>query len=130
MIYNEFVKSIFDQMSPEEEEMVTILRYENSDITMIEFRDSKGRLHRDGNKPARIASDTSKEYFVHGKRSRTDGPAVILIGNHKEWWIDGYKYMNEASFLKSKKSLKTKSSTEEMILTMNGKKYRLVPVEE
>ena len=41
----------------------------------------------------------TKEWFVDGKRHRTDGPAFECTDGYKEWYIDGKNY-SEAEFAK------------------------------
>ena len=59
----------------------------------VEFRksrdwyDSDGQFHREDG-PARIHTDSKREWFVHGLKHREDGPAVEWDGNC-EWWLNG-----------------------------------------
>ena len=127
-----FVQVILDQLTRKERASVTVSVY--CGVSLIEFKDSKGRLHREGNKPARIGSDYTQEWFVNGRRCRTNGPAVRFPA-FEEWWVDGHCFKNETEFLKSKnlqfRDIRhSESSTEELSMTLNGKKYRVIPIEE
>lgn len=46
-------------------------------------------FRRDGG-PALIDGDR-KEWRWHGKLHRTEGPAVVMGNDYKEWWIEGRK---------------------------------------
>ena len=44
-------------------------------------------------------SDGSKQWWLDGKRHRTDGPAVEWADGSKQWWLDG-KRLTEAEHAK------------------------------
>ena len=56
-------------------------------------------LHREG-KPAIEYANGETEWWVNNKRHRTDGPAVIWIGDFNfiypnEWWVNGVRLSEE-----------------------------------
>jgi len=61
------------------------------------WKDEAGKLHRD-DAPAMIYNNGTKIWYQHGKRHRTDGPAVtapITDENpydRDEYWLDGKRY--------------------------------------
>ena len=74
-----------------EEELLT--RTESPDGT-IEYRDSKGELHRiDG--PAIEYGNGTNVWFVNGLRHRTDGPAIEFPDGEKWWYINGLRHRTE-----------------------------------
>ena len=36
-----------------------------------------------------------KEWYLHGKLHRTDGPAVIHEDGAKEWWLNDVRYSEQ-----------------------------------
>jgi hypothetical protein len=61
------------------------------------WRDSNGVLHRtDG--PAIIYINGHKEWWQHGKRHRDDGPAVMYADGHQRWFQHG-KWLPFAQWL-------------------------------
>ena len=53
------------------------------------WRNSKGQLHREGDKPAYIHRNGYKEYRINGKLHRESGPAVILLDGTVQYWLEG-----------------------------------------
>ena len=47
-----------------------------------------GLYHRDGDKPATIWADGTLEWFQNNLRHRFSGPAVIYASDKLEWWIN------------------------------------------
>ena len=60
------------------------------------WRDSKGRLHRDGDLPASIDDNGCRMWCQHGILHRdNDRPAIIIIGPRgceKHWWVHGRRH--------------------------------------
>jgi len=50
---------------------------------------SKGQIHREGDKPAYIDPDGHKEYWIKGKRHREKGPSVIFSDGRVQYWLEG-----------------------------------------
>jgi hypothetical protein len=54
------------------------------------FRNAKGEIHRDGDKPAAILADGSQYWYRDGERHRDgDKPAIILANGSQYWYKDG-----------------------------------------
>lgn len=54
---------------------------------LTRWRDAEGRFHRDGG-PAVITDSGDLRWYRHGKRHRTDGPAVTYhVGSLGRMWI-------------------------------------------
>jgi hypothetical protein len=63
-----------------------------------------GLRHRDGDKPAQIFSDGTLEWYKNDKLHRTAGPAVIIPNNEPQYWINGVNLTSEVkSWLKTRK---------------------------
>ena len=45
-------------------------------------------------RPAVIRPDGTREWWLNGKKHRTDGPAVIYPDGSEEWWLNGKKHRN------------------------------------
>lgn len=54
----------------------------------IEYRNSKGNLHREDG-PAYIEYDGTEHWFYDGKRHREDGPAITTWNGWKRWYRHG-----------------------------------------
>lgn len=51
-----------------------------------------GLLHRDGDEPAVIHTDGTREWWVSGQLHRnSDKPAVTRTDGHLEWWVHGQR---------------------------------------
>jgi hypothetical protein len=49
-----------------------------------------GKLHRDEDKPAIIRADGSQEWYKNDKRHGDDDkPAIIYANGQQEWWVNG-----------------------------------------
>ena len=59
------------------------------------WRNSKGQLHREGDKPAYIHRNGYKEYRINGKLHRESGPAVITPTGRVEYWLNGEQVTKE-----------------------------------
>jgi hypothetical protein len=69
-----------------------------------------GKRHRtDG--PAVVYEDGSCEYWIANKRHREDGPALINSNGRQEWWINDMPYTEE-EFLSLKEN---KRPTKEIV---------------
>ena len=79
-----------------------------------------GKLSREDG-PAIECANGTKCWYLDGKLNREDGPAFEYANGDKEWWINGIK-MSEQEF-----NLKTKSCAGK-IVEIDGKKYRLIEV--
>ena len=53
------------------------------------WRNSKGKLHREGDKPAIVALDGYKSYWKNGRLHRDNGPAVIYADGCVHYWLNG-----------------------------------------
>jgi len=60
----------------------------------LAWRDSLGRLHRDGDLPAAVMPDGSQQdWYCRGKRHRDgDLPAVVLAAGSQYWYTHGKKH--------------------------------------
>ena len=55
------------------------------------WRNEKGQIHRDGDMPAVVYADGTKEWYKEGKCHRDGGlPAVISARGQKEWYNKWY----------------------------------------
>ena len=36
-----------------------------------------------------------KQWWLHGKLHREDGPAIIYADGDKEWWLNGYRHRED-----------------------------------
>ena len=80
-----------------------------------------GKRHRtDG--PAAEHADGTKEWWLDGKRHRTDGPAFEAANGGKWWHLDGL-YMSEDQF-----NARTKLSCSGKVVEIDGKKYKLTEI--
>src|SRR4029079_276154 len=52
----------------------------------------KGEHHREGDQPAIIRSNGSKEWYQYGKRHREKGPAIIWYCGSQQWYKNGEKH--------------------------------------
>lgn len=59
------------------------------------YKDQDGLIHRDGDKPAVIHKNGTKEWYVRGKRHRVGGPAVLYPNGTKVWCEDGERHRND-----------------------------------
>ena len=64
-------------------------------------------------------------WFIDGKLHRTNGPAIEYADGSKKWWIDG-KQLTEIEFAAATDAKKPSASCEGKIVTVDGKRYRLV----
>lgn len=62
-------------------------------MNIIKHFDDNGILHSEGT-PTVIYPEGSKEYFWHGMRHRTDGPAIELSNGIKQYYILDKKITN------------------------------------
>jgi hypothetical protein len=46
-------------------------------------------IHLSGDRLIRITPAGDKEWWLNGKRHRTDGPAVEWADGDKHWWLNG-----------------------------------------
>ena len=54
------------------------------------WRNSKGQIHRDNNKPALISPDGRCEWWIDDKYHRdNDLPAIICPNDYCSWWQNG-----------------------------------------
>lgn len=52
-----------------------------------------GKLHREGDRPALLFKNGTKEWYLNGKKHRkNDKPAVIRHNGDKEWYIEGVRH--------------------------------------
>ena len=63
------------------------------------WTDGEGELHRDGDLPALIYPEGSKEWWVHGQLHREGGPAVELVNGKREWWLRGVEQRPPAEYV-------------------------------
>ena len=68
------------------------------DNNTIEWFDSDGWKHRDGDMPAFITTTGYMSYRKHGKLHRSGGAAIIAAYDHEEYWLDN-KYYTEDKFI-------------------------------
>jgi hypothetical protein len=60
-------------------------RLNYNDCRWYETEDDEYTILADG----AYKDKTGEYYFKKGKLHREDGPAVIEVGYHSEWWMDG-----------------------------------------
>ena len=71
-------------------------------------------------------SDNGDTFWrVNGKLHRENGPAIEYASGSKEWWIEG-KQLTESEFLAATDAKKPSAGCEGKIVTVDGKRYRLV----
>lgn len=52
-----------------------------------------GKLHREGDKPALLFKNGTKEWYIKGQKHRAnDKPAVVRINGDKEWYFKGKRH--------------------------------------
>jgi hypothetical protein len=62
----------------------------------VTFRKPDGVLHReDGPAVVPHTDQHPHEWWRHGKRHRTDGPAVLHADGSQEWWADGVAHRTD-----------------------------------
>ena len=66
-----------------------------------------------------------KEWYLNGKLHRESGPAIECAYGTKFWYLNDIEYTE--SKYKAKLS-KSKSKCNKKIVTIKGKRYKLVPV--
>jgi len=86
-----------------------------------------GKLHRENNLPAVILVNGYKAWFLNGKRHRTNGAAIEYVDGTKRWYIEGVKYSEEAY---NKKMNLNQNSCDGKMVEVDGKKYKLILVED
>ncbi len=59
-----------------------------------EWRLPSGRLHR-VDAPARIYTDGTQEWILHGERHRADGPSIINPNGIKMWHLHGKRHRTD-----------------------------------
>lgn len=81
-----------------------------------------------------INENQSEFYYKEGKLHREDGPAIVLIDGHKEWWVDGevYAWLCVFTMIKDGIYIKTEKGSYNLcwltFLTEEGfEKFPLVP---
>jgi hypothetical protein len=57
-------------------------------VVKTERAETDFRIHLSGDRWIRIAADGDKEWYLKGKRHRTDGPAIERT-NTKQWYLKG-----------------------------------------
>ena len=57
----------------------------------VVLKNKSGQLHCD-NGPALVTERGDLHFFINGKRSRLDGPAIVWYDNEESYYIDGVKY--------------------------------------
>ena len=67
-----------------------------------------GKRHREDG-PAVIYLDGYQAWYLHGQLHREDGPAVIWPDGSQEWWLDGVQVSAEEGFSKMTKERKMKA---------------------
>jgi hypothetical protein len=55
-----------------------------------------GKLHREDG-PAIEWANGSKHWYLHGKRHREGAPAVDNISGHKEWWLHNMRHREDGA---------------------------------
>ena len=83
-----------------------------------------GKLHR-VNGPAVESISGYKAWYLNGLFHRTDGPAVERANGEKLWYLNG-KNVTEDDF----KRLISNDTLEDKIIEIDGRKYKLMRVEE
>jgi hypothetical protein len=53
-----------------------------------------GKRHREGDQPAIICANGDREWYVHGKLHREGNKAAVIWANgHREWYLHGERYV-------------------------------------
>ncbi len=89
-----------------------------------------GKFHREDG-PAVEYPSGEKRWYLHGELHREDGPAIEYPSGNKRWYLDGYRYTKEdweRKVVKLKK--KASSSCHDKLVEIDGKKYKLVLVDD
>ena len=82
-----------------------------------------GKLHRE-NGPAMERANGDKSWFVNGKLHREDGPACEYANGDKRWYVNGVQLTKKEFNERNKKP-----SCTDKVITIDGKKYKLVAVQ-
>ena len=72
----------------------------------------------------KIHPNGGKEWWLNGKRHRTDGPAIELANGGKEWWLNGQFYSSEDKW----KAALTPATCSGKIVEIEGRKYKLIEI--
>ena len=83
-----------------------------------------GKCHRKSG-PAKEYANGDKYWYRNGELHREDGPAVEWANGAKYWYLNGIQY-TESEY--KAKLYKSKSKSNKKIVTIKGKRYKLVPV--
>jgi hypothetical protein len=78
--------------------------------------------------PAIVYANGDKVWCRFGVRHRDDGPAVERADGTKEWWVVGIKFTEE-QFHNIKKKSGEPTATTNRVVEIDGKKYKLVPID-
>jgi len=85
-----------------------------------------GKLHREGDLPAKEYTDGTQKWFVNGECHRENGPAMEWPDGKKGWYLKGVNYTEEEY---NEKMNPKQESCEGKIIEVDGKKYKLVEMD-
>jgi hypothetical protein len=85
-----------------------------------------GDYHREDG-PAFIGDNGYQEWQIKGKYHNLSGPARVWKDGKKEYWIDGESFTKEAW---EKEIAKLNNPCKDVIVEVDGKKYKLTLIEE
>jgi len=83
-----------------------------------------GKRHREDG-PASEYADGTRYWFLNGKFHREDGPAIEDADGTKSWYLNNVS-LSEEEFNRRRQ----KDDCEGKMIEFEGKKYKLVPVEQ
>jgi hypothetical protein len=78
---------------PDDTEHGIVVRDSDGNIQLTYWADKDGDFHREGDRPAVLWADGSKEWYHHGKRHRISNPAVVKSGGETQTWIKGCRLL-------------------------------------
>lgn len=71
-------------------------KFAKKDESENEFWYKKGKIHRDGDKPAIVCRNGTKKWYINGDLHRDDNkPAVIYEDGNQCWYINGNLIKNK-----------------------------------
>ena len=71
----------------------------------------------------KVWSNGNKEWYLHGRRHREDGPAVECVSGYKEWWLRGEELAEDEFNNRIDECSKCNK-----VVTIDGVDYQLVEV--
>ena len=96
--------------------------------TICWYKEGTEILHREGG-PAKEWASGTKFWYQNDELHRLDGPAADYSNGQKSWYINGRNY-SEEEYWKKIGELNHSNDCSSKIVEIDGKKYRLIPVDD